>query len=222
MRIGLNQQLERDGVKTPARLGTVAAAVVTLIVIGIVAYRSAGRKEQQVATLDPAKIIVIRTPGGMLEVATLQKVEEFGWQAKYECPFIDCSAIMKPTISRVRVPVHYVYRIPLSETWQLQREGDQYTLTVPPLQPTSPVPFDTAKLEIESTRGWISPGKRGNEQGLLRQLGPELDRRAGQDIYLKAVMPHATQTVQEFATKWMREQGKDERLPVKVTIRYTP
>lgn len=206
--------------RTKAVLVTATAAAV--IVLVAIAYRTAGRKEKPVSALDPAKIIVIRTPGGMLEVATLKRVEEFAWQAKYECPLIDCSAVLKPTISKVRVPVHYVYRVPLADTWELRLKGDQYELTVPGIQPSTPVAFDSAKLEVESTRGWFSPTVRSNEKALMRQLGSELDKRAGQDSYLRNVQPEAARTVQEFAQKWMRQQGRSEKTPVTVQFRYAP
>ncbi|MBC5765113.1 hypothetical protein [Ramlibacter albus] len=205
-----------------ARFVVTLVAVALLGAITLVAYKAAKPGQQRVELLDPAKVIILRTPGGMLEVATLKKVEEFGWQARYECPLIDCSSILQPTISRVRVPVHYVYRVPLAETWELQLNGDHYELTVPALQPASPVAFDTGKLEVESQRGWLSPTQASNERSLMRQLGPELDRRAGQDAYLRAVQPHAAQTVQEFARKWMKEQGRAEKLPVRVQFRYSP
>jgi hypothetical protein len=197
----------------------IASVAAVVLVIGTVAYHTSGRKEHRVEALDPDKIIVVRTPGGMLEVAKLQHVEELSWQAKYECPLIDCSAVLEPTISRVRVSVHYVYRIPLVESWELKLNGDHYELTVPGLQPQSPVAFDTTKMEIESKRGWFSPSQRGNEQSLMRQLGPELDHRAGQDAYLGSVQAEASKTVTEFADKWMKDQGKQLQFPVKVIFK---
>lgn len=203
---------------------TTLIALATLIACAglVVTYRASGRHEKAVETIDPARIIVVRTPGGFLEVADLQKIEEFGWQAKYECPVFDCGLLLTPAISRVRVPVHYVYRLPLAETWELRLNGDQYELAVPGLLPKSPVAFDTTKLQIDSSRGWLSPTLRSNEQALMRQLGPELDKRAGQDSYLRAVMPTAEQTVREFAAKWMREQGVGSGRSVRVQFRYSP
>jgi hypothetical protein len=56
----------------------------------------------------------------------------------------------------------------------------------------------------------------------MRQLGPELEKRAGQDVYIRAVLPHAEKTVQEFAAKWMTEQKVAAGKPIKVSFRYSP
>ncbi len=154
---------------------TAMAAAIALAGVGV--YQVNRPKQEVVATLDAAKIVVIRTPGGMLEAATLERQEEFGWSTQYRCPLIDCPALLQKTISKVRVPVHYVYRVPLAGSWQLVPKGDHYELTVPGLEVQSPIAFDTTKLQVETTRGWFTPPGRGNEQSLIRELGPELKRR---------------------------------------------
>ena len=47
-----------------------------LLVIALLAFGwwGWGTREHAVAQLDPAQVRIVRTPGGMLEVATLQKV----------------------------------------------------------------------------------------------------------------------------------------------------
>lgn len=210
-----------------ARIPLRLAAVLLVALIAVIAYMatgfSFGKRERSVVGLDPAQIIVVRTPGGMLEVATLIKNEEFGWSVSYTCPMMDCSKILKPTISRVRVPVHYTYRIPLAATWELRFNGSEYELTVPPPEPMVPVPFDTAKMEIETTRGgWLSPPASGNTEALIRHLGRETERRANQDHYVAMQREQASRTVAEFARKWMGEQMKPTQHPVKVIFKQSP
>jgi hypothetical protein len=192
-------------------------------VAGFVAYRfdffPLRQTQEQVKLLDPAQVIVLRTPGGMLEVATLQRVEEFGWQTTYTCPVIDCGKLLGATVTRVRVPVHYTYRIPLADTWELRLDGKEYVLVVPAVQPAVPPAIDTAKLQLETQGGWTSPGQDLNVQSTLRQLGPELERRSTQPHYLKMQEPHAAKTVTEFAQKWMHEQGKALQAPIRVTFK---
>ncbi len=178
-----------------------------------------GTQEQQEKLLDPAQVIVLRTPGGMLEVATLNRVEEFGWQTRYTCPLLDCEKLLGTTVTRVRVPVHYTYRIPLAATWELRLEGKEYVLYVPAAQPATPPAIDTAKVELETKSGWMSPGRELNVQSTLRQLGPELERRARQPHYLKMQEPHAEKSVAEFALKWMREQGKASLTNIRVVFK---
>jgi hypothetical protein len=179
-------------------------------------------KQERVVIADPARIVVIRTPGGMLEVATITREEEFGWSTRYQCPLIDCPAILRKTVSKVRVPVHYVYRVPLAETWSLVPRGDHFELTVPGLEPQSPVAFETAKLQVETSRGWFTPPAHGNEQALVRELGSELGRRSGQERYLTIAQPHASKTVEEFARKWMAEQKLPTDKPIRVRFRSSP
>jgi hypothetical protein len=178
-----------------------------------------GVRQEQVKLLDPAQVIVLRTPGGMLEVATLQRVEEFGWQTTYTCPLVDCGKLLGATLTRVRVPVHYTYRIPLAATWELRPEGRGYVLYVPAVQPAIPPGMDTTKVEFETDGRWTSPDRASNVQSTLRQLGPELERRATQPHYLAMQEPQAARTVAEFARKWMREQGKAPLADLRVVFR---
>jgi hypothetical protein len=58
-----------------------------------------------------------------------------------------------------------------------------------------------------------------NVQSTLRQLGPELERRSTLPQYLALQQPHAAKTVEEFAQKWMREQGKPVPKNIRVLFR---
>src|SRR5215213_9103153 len=86
------------------------------------AWLTARVREEPSALLDPAQIILVRTPGGFLEVGALEKVEEFGWSSRYTCPLVDCPQLLTPTISRIRVRAHFVYRVPLAAEWKLVRQ----------------------------------------------------------------------------------------------------
>ena len=199
----------------------VLPAVIALA--GFVAYSSFRFiKESPTVQLVTDEFLVIRTPGGMLEVSTLIKNEEFGWSTKYNCPLISCDAFLKPTISHIRAPVHYTYRLPLDEKWTLTRRGAFYELTVPPEQPKLPPAVEFAKMQIRTVRGWLSPSTQGNREVLLRQLGAELEKRSTQESYLAAQRVEARKTVAEFAHKWMGEQGVAKKLnglPLKVTFK---
>jgi hypothetical protein len=178
-----------------------------------------GEKQEQHERLDSAKVLVIRTPGGLLEVSTLVRNEQFAWSTKHTCALIDCSDLIQATISEIRLPVHYTYRIPLSETWILQANGSHYTLTVPNEQAKVPAAVDFSKMEMRTIKGWLSPSEKENRESLLRQLGPELARRATQQHYIDAQRVEARKTVAEFADKWMREQGTQKGLPVRVIFK---
>lgn len=178
-----------------------------------------GRSQQAVPALDPTQVLVLRTPGGHLEVSTLVKVEEFGWRSSYTCPWRDCDWLGH-RLGTIRAPVHYTYRIPLAETWTLRPDGNGYVLSVPAPQPLLPPAVDLAKAEFRSEKGGLlAPDGAANQALLMRHLGPELERRAGRTEYLRAQAPMAEQTVREFAQKWMREQLGASATPLRVEVR---
>ena len=208
---------------TPHRRILWALALICGAIVLWFAARWAWQRDTSMTMLDPAQIILIRTPGGMLEVGKLIRTEEFGWSSRYNCPIIDCPDLFKPTISRVRVRAHYVYRIPLAAQWKLEPRGTHYALAVPEMEPQRPVSFETSTMEIATERqGWFSPPSAPNREAVVRHMGPELDRRSAQPQYLQATREQAAQTVQEFARKWMREQGLGKDLPIRVTIGSKP
>jgi hypothetical protein len=192
----------------------IAAAVAAWMQLGS-PWGARGQKQE---VLDPARIELIRTPGGFLQVGSLAKVEEFGWRTSWECPLVDCSQLPR-TVSRIRVKAHYVYRIPLAAQWRLVPEGDHYRLTVPPVQLQRPVAFDTGSLEIVTTEQSVfSPAAAPNRENTVRHLGPELAQRGASDAYLDAQRADAEQTVREFARKWMLEQGKNSNRRIEVVF----
>jgi hypothetical protein len=196
----------------------VGAVLLVVLLIAAWVWRQQATKQDRVDTLDPAQVTVIRTPGGLLEVATLAKVEEFGWRTTWDCPIIDCSKLPS-TVSRIRVRAHYVYRVPLAAEWRLEPEGDHYRLQVPALQLQQPVGFETSTMEIATPKGSIfAPAPGPNRENAVRYLGPELARRGASDAYVDAQRAAAMQTVREFAAKWMQEQGKKLTRPVQVTF----
>ena len=188
-----------------------------VLAAAVAAWWTRGPRQEALAILDPARIVLLRTPGGFLEVGALEKVEEFGWSSRYTCPLVDCPDLLGPTISRIRVRAHFVYRVPLAAEWQLVRKGDHYLLTVPEPQLQVPVAFHTGDMQIQTTESsWLSPPAAPNREAVIRHLGPELARRGADPAYLQAQGANAEKTVQEFARKWMLEQGRRAALPIRV------
>ncbi len=209
-------QFKRNMVKRAAPI--LFCTVATIVMIG--AWKQLEKigsvAETKVQILDPARLELIRTPGGFLQVTEMRKVEELAWQTGWACPVLDCSRLPK-TISRIRVKAHYVYRIPLAAHWRLEPHEQHYTLTVPPLQLQVPVAFDTASIEIITTESSIlSPSVAPNRETALRHLGPELAQRGGGSAYLYAQQLEAERTVREFAQRWILEQGKKIVRPIHI------
>jgi hypothetical protein len=184
---------------------------------------SFGSRENAVTVLDPARVRIVRTPGGMLEVATLQKVEEFGWQVSHTCPLVDCGELLGKTTSEIKVTAHYTYRIPLEPQWTLRFERDHYELVVPPLEPKAPVAFETAGMQVKTERGsWLSPAAGPNREAVVRHLGSELSSRAQRAENKRLAEQSAALTVAEFARRWMTEQMQPPQHPIRVTFKEPP
>lgn len=200
-----------------------AAALLAVAIAAGYGWWRWGTQEQATTVLDPAQVRIVRTPGGMLEVATLQKVEQFGWQVSHTCPLLDCGELLGRTTSEIQVTAHFTYRIPLAAQWTLRLAGDHYELVVPPLEAKKPVAFDTAGLRIRTEKGgWLSPSAGPNREAVLRHLGPELDRRADNPAYQRLAEQDAAATVAEFARKWMAEQSGPLRHPIRVRFATAP
>lgn len=202
--------------KTPSKMPTSRLLLIGVILVGLIGAAAAlffpKTKEKAEPILAKDEILILRTPGGMLEVATLVRNEEFRWSTEYNCPLVDCGSLLGKTISDVRVPVHYTYRIPLAKEWSLTVKDVHFELVVPNLEPKLPAAIEVAKLEIRTDTKWFSPSKTPHRESVIRNLGPEFDRRATQSKYVDAIRDDAKKAVAEFATKWMIEQGVEPKL----------
>lgn len=208
---------------TQRRLLTVLAGL-ALVAIAAAMYRF-GLKEHALPVLAKDEIVILRTPGGMLEVTTLIRNEEFRWSTKHTCPIINCEKLFGATVSEVRVPVHYTYRIPLNTEWKLKLEKDHFDLAAPLPEAKLPAAIFTEKLEIRTDKTWFSPRKGEHREAVIRSLGSEFDRRAIQKTYLDAQREDARKTIAEFAQKWMLEQGVAANLrgyPIRVNFPDDP
>ena len=104
------QKLVQRLAGSPAVWATAAASAIA--VAGAFIYMrgaALGSAEEKVSTLDPAQVVVLRTPGGFLDVSTVVKTEEFRWRSSYTCAWRDCGPLIGERIGRIRIAVHYTY-----------------------------------------------------------------------------------------------------------------
>ncbi|RYF39141.1 MAG: hypothetical protein EOO27_49680, partial [Comamonadaceae bacterium] len=94
----LLNSLQRLAASRTTWLIATVALVCAVLWSGSAVWRST---EEHVATLDPAQIVVLRTPGGFLEVATVVKVEEFRWRSSFTCLGQDCGAWLGERIGQI-------------------------------------------------------------------------------------------------------------------------
>ncbi len=178
-------------------------------------YRTAKKLEPQILVGDRYK--VVRTPGGMLEVSTVQKEESFAWQTSWTCPANLCG-FLPSSKSQISAVAHYTYRIPLAEYWVLEkvsREPLRYRLKVPKLEPKLPVTVSLETIRISNSGSVFSPSGP-TQQKMQSYMQPQLESRAKSQTYLQTQERDAAKTVEEFARKWMRD-GTD-KIPDSATI----
>jgi hypothetical protein len=178
-------------------------------------YRTTKLLEPQILIGD--KYRVVRTPGGMLQVATLVKQESLAWQTSWTCPVNLCSFL--PTAnSQISVEAQYTYRIPLSEYWVLEKISEsplRYKLKVPRLEPQLPVTVNLPTIRIQNSGTVFSPSGP-TQQKMQTFLQPELETRSKSAAYLQIVRSDAEKTIKEFAQKWLRDG--DVKIPVGAEI----
>lgn len=149
---------------------------------------------------------VVRTPGGLLEVSTLQKQELFAWQTSWTCLANLCGSLPSSS-SGISAQAHYTYRIPLAAYWVLEKVNDaplQFRLKVPKLEPKLPVAVSLPTIRIINSGSVFSPSGP-TQQRMQTYMEPLLTARANSPEYLRAQEVDARKTVEEFARKWMRD-----------------
>ena len=160
---------------------------------------------------------VVRTPGGLLEVSTVQKEESFAWQTSWTCPANLCS-FLPSSSSQISAVAHYTYRIPLAEYWVLDRVSSEplrYRLKLPKLEAKLPVAVSLTTIRVINSESVFSPSGP-TQQKMQAYMQPQLAIRAQSQTYLQAQQKDAAKTVEEFARKWVRD-GND-KIPDSATI----
>ena len=156
------------------------------------------------SVIAPEVPVIIRTEGGLLEVAVIRATERFTRVDAKELWGIPLGT----TVSHIQAPVYYRYHIQLAKEWRVIIRGKTCIVQAPALLPSLPVAFDTAAMQKYSQNGWARFNKNENLDALERSVTPELEKRARSDVYRELVLPPARKTVAEFVTKWLlKEQG---------------
>ena len=147
--------------------------------------------------------VVLRTPGGRLEVAELKQVETFEVSRDHAVLGVPVGS----TFSRIRVPAHYRSHVELAPEWRVTLRPDgRVRVIAPRLQATRPVAIDTARMEKESRGLWSL--FTGPEQlaALERSITAALNDKAASAPLLARQREAARATVAEFVQKWLMAQ----------------
>ena len=179
----------------------------TLLIFGVAANAaffawqlwSSPRTTQTVAS---TSLLVMRTPGGLLEVSAIKSVEQFDSTTDHTIYGVPVGK----TIAQIRVPAVYRYHIPLARQWSIKQTGNALLVIAPAVIPSQPVAIDTAKLESFSSGNW-SPFVGTKEIALLQKsITPTLATKASQASMVSLQREMARTTVSEFIRKWVVQQ----------------
>ncbi|MDO9403188.1 MAG: hypothetical protein Q7T87_04075 [Polaromonas sp.] len=167
------------------------------------------------SVIAPEVPVVIRTEGGLLEVAVVRAQERFSradTRSFWGIP-------LGTTVSHIQAPVFYRYHIQLAPEWRVVLRGKTCIVHAPAIQPSLPVAFDTASLQKFTTSGWARFNKDENLAALERSMTPALEERARSAAYTGLAREPARETVREFVAKWLVKEaswgsGPDYRIEV--------
>jgi hypothetical protein len=157
----------------------------------------------QTSVLSSEVPVVMRTEGGLLEVAVIRAQERFSRIDAREFWGIPLGT----TVSHIQAPAFYRYHIELARQWPLVIRGKTCIVRAPALQPSLPVAFDTSAMQTFTQNGWARFNSRDNLEALQKAMSAELELRARSEAYRQLVTEPARQTVKEFVARWLVKEG---------------
>ncbi len=148
--------------------------------------------------------VVMRTPGGLLEVSVITAEERFDSTTSHTILGVPVGS----TVAQVRVPAVYRYHLPLAKEWTLRSTGNALVVIAPPVRPSLPVAIETGKLESFASGLWSPLTGADAVASLQRSITATLAAKAAAPDLIKLQREAARQTVTEFVQKWVVQQPK--------------
>ncbi len=151
-----------------------------------------------------SEVLVMRTPGGRLEVSTVRATEQF--DEKYIYTMLGMK--VGETAPHIRVPATYRYHIELAPEWKIVRTDEVFTVVTPPVRPSLPVAGDLGLMEKDVGGSWVLVAFNADEDldALERKITAKLAEKAASPVYLQLQREAARKTVTEFVKKWLVTQ----------------
>jgi hypothetical protein len=142
---------------------------------------------------------VERTPGGLLETATLRMAEDF--YGSDPTRFRDPGAA-RP-VSHVQVMATYSYGVPMDDqAWAVVTRGQTTVVVAPYLRPSLPVEVDAATWRERTADGWTGVARRDLEV-LHRAWAADLEDRAKYVKRVSLAREASRRSIAEFVDKWL-------------------
>ena len=205
-----------DSTRTRSRALFLAALVAGAGWIGYERW-SSGAFRAEKAVVASGFPVVMRSPGGLLEIATVTVNERF----KRSDSRNFWGFPLGTTVSIIQVPVTYRFHIEMAREWPIQVEGKTAVVRTGEVKPSLPVAIDTTRIEKYTQSGWARFNKEENLAVLERSITAELAQRAQDPALRELATAAGRKTVAEFVTTWLlKEQGWKRDPSYQVTVLF--
>ena len=183
-----------------------AAAVAASLALNVyLAWRHWTSPAATRSTHSSGDLVVMRTPGGLLEVSTITAEERFDSTTGHTVLGVPLGR----TVAQVRVPAVYRYHVPLQKDWNIRLLGDRTLLVIAPaVQPTLPVAVDTGRLESFASGLWSPITGPAAIDALHKSITARLAVKAASPQMMLLQREAARSTLGEFVQKWVAEQPR--------------
>ena len=149
-------------------------------------------------------MVVMQTPGGLLEVSTITAEERFDSTIDHTVLGVS----LGKTVAQVKVPAVYRYHIPLAKDWDFRISGSALVVVAPSVRPSLPVAIDTGKLASFSSGLWSPIAGTAAVAALQKSITLQLADKSVSPQLLLLQREVARQTVSEFVQKWVIDQPR--------------
>lgn len=195
----------------------VAVLLAGAVAAGWLAYERLFARAIETTAAASGVPVVMRSAGGLLEIATVTVYERFKRTDTREFWGIPLGT----TVSIIQVPVTYRYHIEMAREWPIYIDGKTAVVRAGEVKPSLPAAIDTARTEKYTQSGWARFNKDENLQMLERSITPELQTRAHAPAIRQLAINAGRQTVREFVTTWLlKEQGWTRDAQHKVLVLF--
>jgi hypothetical protein len=194
-----------------------AFVVAALVGAGWLGHEAWERRAVAVSGSGSGVPVVMRSPGGLLEIATVTVHERFKRTDTKEFWGLPLGT----TVSIIQVPVTYRFHIQMEREWPILLQGKTAIVRTGEVQPSLPVAIDTGRMEKYSQNGWARFNKDENLATLEQSITRDLELRARDPATRQLALDAGRKTVREFVTTWLlKEQGWKQDAEHRVVVLF--
>jgi hypothetical protein len=172
------------------------------ILAGLLARIGVVQRPAVTEVMTSGNTIVMRTPGGTLEVARIKAYETLRRTspgAEVFWGLVDTG----DTVSEIDAAVLFRYHIALAKEWPIRCDRAVCVVRAAAIQPTLPPAVYSDEVRKRTASGWARFDKNENLALLERGMTAELGKRASTPRNLAAATDAGRRTVREFVTTWL-------------------